>query len=567
MTRSVGVKRPASASQLWTTRQRAHDEVRAGPVDEVGERGGRLAEAHVVGEAAAEAEPVEELQPAEAAALVGPQLAGERRRFELLAAARRRAARRAAAPSTPPTRRRRRQRRVGAVADAEVVAGRGRVGGELQQGQRARCPSRVGGGELLDLAQVGVVPGADLAQRRRVDAHPAPAGVQQRRPGLLGAGQLGRGDRRRAVVVGDGEAPLHDGLAVEARPTGRSAATGSPGRARRRWRARGARGRSARCRGAPARPAPARGTRRRPRRRARRPPARSTSASGASTSTLGAAIVGQLGDHRLEHGEVVRAAGHLDGQRGAVPHVVGGAPAAGIDLVDELEVDAPRVEAVVGHDEAQAADQHRFAAGPVAEAAEMLGDRPEGVGVDGAGWSARGRPDRSGRGTRSRTTAFVARPARAGPRVPSPARAGGPARCCRRSWSKIVADRVGGARSRSSAGTSGQADRRHRLGEGVEERVDRRAGGRRPSAPRRRRWRARRGRLGRCRELRDDGAGLDHPFGELRRGRRTSAPSRSSSGRGAQPVDAGDGVEPHRHRAQPLARRCDDVERGVEPVA
>ena len=47
-------------------RQRADDEVRARPVEEVGERRGRLAETHVVGEAAAEAEALEEAQPAEA---------------------------------------------------------------------------------------------------------------------------------------------------------------------------------------------------------------------------------------------------------------------------------------------------------------------------------------------------------------------------------------------------------------------------------------------------------------------------------------------------------------------
>ena len=58
--------------------QRAHDEVRPRPLDEVGERGGGLAETHVVGEAAAEAEPGEELHPGQAAALVVAQLALER---------------------------------------------------------------------------------------------------------------------------------------------------------------------------------------------------------------------------------------------------------------------------------------------------------------------------------------------------------------------------------------------------------------------------------------------------------------------------------------------------------
>ncbi len=45
----------------------------------MGEGGGRLAQAHVVGEAAAEAEPVEELEPAEAALLVRAQGGGEAR--------------------------------------------------------------------------------------------------------------------------------------------------------------------------------------------------------------------------------------------------------------------------------------------------------------------------------------------------------------------------------------------------------------------------------------------------------------------------------------------------------
>ncbi len=74
-----GVKRRALRLPVVDDRERADDEVWPGSVDEVGERRRRLAEAHVVGEAAAEAEAVEEPQPAEAAALVRPQLTGERR--------------------------------------------------------------------------------------------------------------------------------------------------------------------------------------------------------------------------------------------------------------------------------------------------------------------------------------------------------------------------------------------------------------------------------------------------------------------------------------------------------
>ena len=66
-------------------RQRADDEVRAGPVEEVGERGRRLAEPHVVGQAPAEPEAGEEAHPRQAAALVRAQRAVEAGWLELLA--------------------------------------------------------------------------------------------------------------------------------------------------------------------------------------------------------------------------------------------------------------------------------------------------------------------------------------------------------------------------------------------------------------------------------------------------------------------------------------------------
>ncbi len=270
---TVDRRREAAALRLPVVhdRERTDDEVWSRPVDEVGERRRRLAEAHVVGEAAAEAEAVEEPQPAEAATLVRPQLAGERGGLDLLT-----------------------QRGVGQSAEQQPGPRRGderrrrRCRGRRRRPVRARrqprpprrpvaaapagspSPSRRAALELLDLAEVGVVAGAHLAQRGRVDADPAMADVQQRRPGLFGSGQLRRRDRRRTVVVCGGERPLHDRLAVEAgRPVAR-AATASPGRERPRWRARGARDRSARCPGAPAPPGPARGTRPPPRRRARR---------------------------------------------------------------------------------------------------------------------------------------------------------------------------------------------------------------------------------------------------------------------------------------------------------
>ena len=65
-------------------RQRADHQVRAGQRREVGERGRCLAEAHVVGQASAEPEPVEELQPAETAALIWAQRRHETRRLDSL---------------------------------------------------------------------------------------------------------------------------------------------------------------------------------------------------------------------------------------------------------------------------------------------------------------------------------------------------------------------------------------------------------------------------------------------------------------------------------------------------
>ena len=72
------MNRAASAAQLPTTAGGAITS--AGPAagaGEVGEHGGRLAEAHVEGEAAAEPDGVEEAEPAERLGLVVPQLADE----------------------------------------------------------------------------------------------------------------------------------------------------------------------------------------------------------------------------------------------------------------------------------------------------------------------------------------------------------------------------------------------------------------------------------------------------------------------------------------------------------
>jgi hypothetical protein len=49
----------------------------ARPLEQVGERGGGLAEAHVVGQTPAEAQAVQELEPAEGAPLIVTQRASE----------------------------------------------------------------------------------------------------------------------------------------------------------------------------------------------------------------------------------------------------------------------------------------------------------------------------------------------------------------------------------------------------------------------------------------------------------------------------------------------------------
>ena len=91
----------------------------------------------------------------------------------------------------------------------------------------------------------------------------------------------------------------------------------------------------------------------------------------------------QLDHDRLEHDELVWGAGDLAGQRVAVPDVGRTAPSPGIVLVDELEVDAPRIEAVVGDDEPQPPDQCRLAASACAKAANDVGHRAHGIGMGG----------------------------------------------------------------------------------------------------------------------------------------------------------------------------------------
>ena len=234
------------------------------------------------------------------------------------------------------------------------------------------------------LADVVLEPLAGPAHRRRIDAHPAPAAVQQRRAGALGALELGIGDRRRTVVLGDDEAPVDDGLAPEPRAVvgavlgRRPAAHGDPGahealRADELDAARRELGRRLleEALGVLDGELEADGFvlaspgRRRP--RCTRRPSR-----------------GERGDLGLQARRGGR--GRRPPRRPAhgVPDVVGRAPAPGVELVDELEAHLPVVVRVVGHDEADAGQHDGLAAQAPLVALEARRQRGELLGVGDA---------------------------------------------------------------------------------------------------------------------------------------------------------------------------------------
>ena len=81
-------------------------------------------------------------------------------------------------------------------------------------------------------------------------------------------------------------------------------------------------------------------------------------------------LAGGVDDGLRQRVEVILVAGELDGERRCLPHVVGAAPPAGIELVDDLDGDLPRVERVVGDDEAQTGQDDRLAERPAVVAVE-----------------------------------------------------------------------------------------------------------------------------------------------------------------------------------------------------
>jgi hypothetical protein len=181
--------------------------MRTGSLEKMGEGGGGLAEAHVVGETPAEAELGEELQPRQRPALIVPEFADELDRLVgLVEALVGQAGEQVAHP-------------VG-VGGAVVVAHGDRAGAlavraavvqaraeALVVGQAQQFDRRDHG---LGRAQFGEL-GAFAAQFVGVDADPPVPGVQQRGADLLGPGDLRLGD----LLVADHHLPLDQRLRAE----------------------------------------------------------------------------------------------------------------------------------------------------------------------------------------------------------------------------------------------------------------------------------------------------------------------------------------------------------------
>ena len=82
-----------------------------------------------------------------------------------------------------------------------------------------------------------------------------------------------------------------------------------------------------------------------------------------------------------QDGDAVLTVGDLDAEGGAVPHVVGTAPAAGVELVGDLEAHFPVVEQVVGQHQPDLRHDDGFAAQPAAVTVEASRQARQFVGV------------------------------------------------------------------------------------------------------------------------------------------------------------------------------------------
>ena len=182
-------------------RQRADHQVRARQCGEVGERGGCLAEAHVVGQAAAETELVEELQPAETAPLIRTQRGHEPGRLDAFG-----------------------QRRVGQTLQqvTEPAGGGDRrrvaVGGLcfLGSGQLGGQPQHVERRQLGMVASMFGEVGEGSPRLGAVESHPPPVDVDQ--AGARRGGALEQCLVDRCVV--DHDRPVDDRRGAESAGSG-----------------------------------------------------------------------------------------------------------------------------------------------------------------------------------------------------------------------------------------------------------------------------------------------------------------------------------------------------------
>ncbi len=362
--------------------QRADHEVGPRSLDQVRQRGGRLAEAHVVGEAAAEAEPRQELHPGEATSLVVAEFADELARLlhflesfvgqaleerpdPVGVGDRGQVARAGPGIGRIDAQLDAIDGVAGAVdADGRAVFGGVVVVGQLQELERGDTAARLFQFALL-------VPLA--AQLVRVDADPAVAGVQQRGARLLGACQLALGD----LLVADDEFPLDECLAPELLLAvvlwGRCGV------------ARDAHGVADQALGADQLDAGLLQFERRD----------VDEFLGGLEVEFDAGRfvfqceVGEAGHDRrdarddvVEQGdervEVAGFAGDFDGALVSIPQVGRRAPPHRVGVVDQFEADLPRVVRIVRHQEPHPWDHDGFARQPAAVAIEFFSELAEG---------------------------------------------------------------------------------------------------------------------------------------------------------------------------------------------
>ena len=385
-------------------RQGAHDQVRTWESGEVGEGGGCLAEAHVVGQAAAQTDGVQELQPAQTAPLVGAQRGGERGRHHAFCQL---------GVGEPGE-----QVRQPRLAHERWVApgnGVGRVEGIACLGGRSLGRRSVGGqvcGEPQQLQRghlgvLGTVP-IELLERSAglgpAELDPTAPHLDEVRAGLGGAAHGGLVDR----CAVDHHRPVDDG------PRAKASVTFGLGPCR----AGGARGApSEACGRDQLDPSAVEAIDRLQRgcrfvERDRAGLGRPVGQPRGGGQDVGDGVFGQLG----EQWQPACVTGHDERIGGAEPGVGNRAPPAGVGGVDQLERQRPATIRIVRHAEPESGANHGLALGSPPHGvegcrdvddgveqvtigteawrsgAERLGDDPHGASVDSFGVGERDRP-------------------------------------------------------------------------------------------------------------------------------------------------------------------------------